>query len=126
MRGRLRRLGRFHPSPRGLCVALVALGLVSAVALAVLPVDVAFGSDPLLRLHAFGNRSHLPVTGVDCGSPVGNLTGGADSFGLYGLARDKACQRASSRRMATGVAAGGAVAMLACVGLAGVRRREVG
>jgi hypothetical protein len=117
------RLGRLRPSPRGLCLALAALGLVSAVALAVVPVDAAFGADPLLRLHGFGNPSSEAASDVSCGAPVSNITHHSDGLSLYGLARDDACQHASSRRLATGVAAGATVAMLALVGLAAAARR---
>jgi hypothetical protein len=117
------RLRRVRPSPRALCLTLAALGVVSAVALAVLPVEAAFGADPLLRLHGFGNRSEQPVSGVDCGSPLGNLTRHTDGLSLYGLALDDACQHASTRRVATGLASGGMVAMLALVGLAALARQ---
>lgn len=117
------RLRRPRPSPRRLCAALAALGVVSALALALIPVDAAFGADPLLRLHSFANRSDQLAADVSCGSPVGNLTRTPEGLGFYGIARDNACQKASARRVATGIAAGGTVAMLALVGLAAAAER---
>ena len=120
------RLRRLRPSPRGLCLALAAIGAVSAVALVVLPVQAAFGADPLLRLHSLGNGPVEATSQVSCGSAVGNLTRSAEGVSLYGLARDEACQRASTRRVATGIAGGGVIAALALVALAAMARPEAG
>lgn len=116
------RLRRLHPSPRVLFAALVALGLAGTVALALLPVDAAFGADPLLRLHSFANPARQVASVVDCGAPVANLTRSSPGVSLYALARDEACQRASTRRVAAGVAGGGMVAVLAALGLVTLAR----
>jgi len=96
----------------------VLLGLVSAVAVVFLPVEVRFGDDPLLRLRAFDSTAGGPATEVECGSAVAGLRGGSDAVTLYGIARDRACRDASAKRVLTAVAAGAVVVLLGCQGWA--------
>ncbi len=114
-----------RPSRRRLSAAVALVGVLAGVAILVLPVDAAFAGDPLLRLpEAFGSAPAQATTGVDCGSPLGNLARRDDGLSLYSVARDHACRDAASRRVATGVAVAGVVGLLGAVGLAGAGSRQ--
>lgn len=102
------------------------MGVLSAVAVVFVPVEAAFGDDPILRLRAFDTTAGGPATTVDCGSAVEGLRGGSDAVTLYGIARDRACRDASARRVATAVAAGAIVVLLGCQGIAASARAGAG
>lgn len=106
------------PGRRPLLVAAVLLGVVSAAAAVFLPVEAAFGDDPILRLRSVDSASAGPVTEVGCGSALSGLQGGGDTVTLYGIARDRACRDAASRRVLTAVAAGAIVVLLGFQSLA--------
>jgi len=112
-------------TPRRLAAALAVLGVLAGLAFLVVPVDAAFAGDPLLRLEVFGPGSSAAVTGVRCGSPLANLDRHGDGLSLYGLALDRACRDASSKRAATAAAAVGVIGLLGAIGLAGPRLRGV-
>ena len=57
-----------------------------------LPVDAAVGSDPLLRLRSFDAAPAAAGT-VDCGTVLGDTAADDGRADLYGMAREKACQR---------------------------------
>ena len=120
----MKRLRR-RPSPRQLGVALVVLGVLSGLACLVVPVEAAFGDDPLLRLQPFSPGAASQVTEVDCGVPVTNLGRRSQGLSLYGVARDDACREAASRRAATAVAAAGVIGVLALLGVARTGAQEV-
>jgi hypothetical protein len=113
-----------RPTPRRLVAALTVLGLLGAVAFLVVPVEVRFGDDPLLRFQPFSPALAGAATDVDCGGALGNLGRRSDQLSLYGVARDDACRTAAARRAATAVAATAIVGVLALVTLTGVRTRE--
>src|SRR5215213_6833365 len=96
--------GRTRPSPRQLSGALAVLGLVAALAILVVPVDAAFGDDPLLRLQPFSGNVESPATDVDCGRPVSVFGRRSAGLSLYDLAYDDACHSAASRRAVTALA----------------------
>lgn len=115
-------MSRFpHLSPRRLSAALALLGLVAGLACLVVPVDAAFGDDPLLRLQPFSPSLASAATTVDCGAPVGNLSRRAQGLSIYELARSDACRSAASRRAATAVAAASVIGLLGLIGVAGSR-----
>ena len=107
-----------RPDLRQLCIAAVVLGVLSAVTVMFLPVEAAFGDDPILRLRSFDSTSAGPATEVDCGSVVSGIQGSGDTVTLYGIARDRACRDAASRRVVTAVAATAIVVLLGWYGLA--------
>ena len=113
-----------QPSVGKLSVMLVVLGLGAGVAFLVVPVDAAFGNDPLQRLQPFSPALDGAVTEVDCGLPVSNLARRSGGLSLYGLARDDACRAAASRRAASAVAAAAVIGLLALIGLTGARARS--
>ncbi|MDP8936270.1 MAG: hypothetical protein M3O23_00685 [Actinomycetota bacterium] len=114
-----RRLRRLRPpGRRPLSAAAVVLGVVSAVAVVFLPVDVRFGDDPILRLRTFDTTAGGPATEVECGTALDGLRGASDAVTVYGIARDRACRDASAKRVLTAVAAGFIVVLLGCQGLA--------
>ena len=100
------------PGRRSLLVAVVVIGVLSAAAAVLLPVKAAFGDDPILRLRSLDTASAGPVTDVECGSALGGLQGGHDTVTLYGIARDRACRDAASRRLLSAIAAGAIVVLL--------------
>ena len=100
------------PGRRSLLAAAVVLGVLSAAAAVLLPVKAAFGDDPILRLRSLDTASAGPVSGVECGSALSGLQGGDDTVTLYGIARDRACRDAASRRLLSAVAAGAIVVLL--------------
>ena len=119
------KLPRFQrPGPRRLSAVLAVLGLVAGLAVLLMPVEVAFGDDPLLRLRPFSSAVDQVVTQVDCGAAIGNLGRRSGELSLYGLARDGACRDAATRRVATAVAATAVIALLGLVAVAGTRSRE--
>ena len=105
------------PGRRQLCIAAVLLGVLSAASVVLLPVEAAFGDDPILRLRSFDSTSAGPATEVDCGSVVSGFRGSGDTVTLYGIARDRACRDAASRRVVTAVAAAAVVVLLGSYGL---------
>jgi len=107
-------------------VVAVVLGVLSAVAVVFLPVEAAFGDDPILRLRSFDAASGGPATTVGCGSALTGLQGGADTVTLYGIARDRACRDASTRRVLIAVAAGAIVVLLGSQSLAASSSRVEG
>ena len=103
---------------RQLRAAAVVLGVLSAVAVVLLPVNATFGEDPILRLRSFNTAAGGPATKVACGSALNGLRPGSDAVTLYGIARDRACRDASERRVLTALAAGALVLLLGGLGLA--------
>lgn len=120
----MRRLRGLRPSPSRLSAALAVLGVLACVACLVVPVEAAFGDDPLFRLEPFSPALAQAVTTVDCGAPVSNLGRRSEGVSLYGLALDGACREAAVKRAATGVAAGAMIGVLGLIGFAGARSRE--
>lgn len=120
------RRRRVRPSPRRLSACLAVLGLLAGVAVLLMPVEAAFGDDPLLQLQAFSPSLASATTAVDCGSAMTNLGRRSDGLSLYALAKDDACRHAASRRAATAVAAASVIGLLGLIGLAGSRTRTVG
>jgi len=100
------------------------LGVLAGLAFLVVPVEAAFADHPLFRLQPFSPTLTNAITDVDCGVPVGNFRRSADGLSLYSLARDDACREASSRRVATAVAAGAVVGLLGLIGLTGTATRQ--
>lgn len=84
-------------------MGIAVLGLLSSFAMLLVPVNAAFGDDPLLRLRSVGGPA--PDVEVDCGNAIGSLDG-SGGVTLYDLARDSACRSAASRRVAIAVAVG--------------------
>jgi hypothetical protein len=118
---RLGILRRLRPSVRQLSGILAVLGLVAGLAFLLLPVEAAFGDDPLLRLQSFSPGIAAGATVVDCGRPVSNLGRHGDGLDIYDLARDNACRHAASRRAATAVAIVSMVGVLGLITVAGSR-----
>ena len=113
--GGLRRFLRIpRPSPRRVGAALTALGVLAGVAVLLVPVDAAFADDPLLRYSRFAGTEPA-VTDIECGAPVSNLLRRSDAPDMYSMARDSACREASSRRVATAVAATGVIGLLGLI-----------
>ena len=110
--------------PRRFGAVLALLGFVVAAACLTLPVKAAFADDPLLRLQTFGSASALPAK-VSCGTPLSNLGRRGDGLTLYSVALDHACRNAAARRIAVAAAAGGVIAILGAIALAGARERRV-
>jgi hypothetical protein len=96
---------------------VLVVGVLSAVAVVFLPVEAAFGDDPILRLRRFDTTAGGPATEVECGSALQGLRGGSDGVTLYGIARDRACREASTERVLTAVAAGFVVVLLGSLAL---------
>ncbi len=101
------------------------LGLVAGLAILLVPVDAAFGDDPLLRLQPFSPNLESPVTEVDCGRPVTNLGRRSGTLSLYDVAHDDACRSAAGRRAATAVAAVALIGVLGLIVQAGGRSRTM-
>lgn len=120
----MRRLRAGRPSPRRLSAALAILGLVAGMAFLLVPVEAAFGDDPLMRLQPFSPTLAASATQVDCGLPVGNLGRRSDGLSISRLASDDACRRASARRVASAVAVAALIGVLALIGLAGAGDRR--
>ncbi|MGI8810875.1 MAG: hypothetical protein ACR2KK_24160 [Acidimicrobiales bacterium] len=114
-----------RPSPRRLSAALAVLGLVAGIAFLVVPVEAAFGDDPLLRLEPFSPGLASGATDVDCGRPVSNFGRRAEGLSLYDLAFADACREAASRRAATAVASASVIGLLGLLGVAGTRDRDM-
>jgi len=114
-----------QPSPRRLSVALAALGVVAGLAILVVPVDAAFGDDPLLRLQPFSPGMASAATEVDCGRPVGNFGRRSEGLSLYDLASAEACRDAAGRRATTAVAATAVIGLLALLGAGGARDHDM-
>jgi hypothetical protein len=122
MSRRARRLPRPpRPSARQLSATLAVLGLVAGLAFLLIPVEAAFGDDPLLRLQSFSPGIAAGATVVDCGRPVSNFGRRADGLSIYDLARDDACRHAASRRAASAVAIVSLVGVLGLITVAGSR-----
>jgi hypothetical protein len=117
------RFRRPRPSPRQLSGALAVLGLVAGLAILLVPVNAAFGDDPLLRLQPFSANLESPATDVDCGRPVSVFGRRSAGLSLYDLAYDDACHSAASRRAATAVAAVSLIGVLGLITRAGARAR---
>jgi hypothetical protein len=117
----LARVRRPRPSARQLAAALAILGLIAGLAFLLVPVDAAFGDDPLLRLQPFSPGLAAGATAVDCGRPVSNLGRHADGLSIYDLALNDACRHAASRRAATAVAAVSMIGVLGLITVAGPR-----
>jgi hypothetical protein len=113
---RLRGIGL--PGRRQVSAAAIAVGMLSALAVVFLPVDAAFGDDPILRLRSFDSTSGGPATEVECGTAFEGLRGEGGRVTLYGIARDRACRDAASRRVSASVAAAGIIVVLGLHGLA--------
>lgn len=109
-RPRLRR-----PQARSVATSLAVLGVAVAAAILLVPVQVAFADDPLLRLGRF-TGADTGATDIECGAPVGNLLRRSEDLSFYRVAADDACRRASSRRAATAVASGSVIVLLGLVG----------
>jgi hypothetical protein len=118
------KLPRPRPTPRRLTAALAVLGLLTALAFLVMPLEVSFGDDPLLRLQPFSPGLVEVATEVDCGSAVSNLGRRSDGLSLAGLARDDACRDEATLRAATAVATTAVIGVLGLLTLAGARSRE--
>ncbi len=119
MTRRRRRASARQPSARRLGATLIVLGLVAGMAFLLVPVETAFGDDPLLRLQPFSPGLAAGATVVDCGRPMSNLGRHSDGLSLYDLARDDACRHAASRRAATAVAAVSMIGVLGLITFAG-------
>lgn len=98
------------------------LGLAVAVVVALVPVRVDFGGDPLLRLRELDPELSPPPTEAVCGSPVVSLDVELRDTSLYERARARACQDAARRRLATAVAAGAVIVVSGLIGLAAMSR----
>lgn len=122
----LRGLGIAYVISRKVWLALSALGVLVAVALALLPVRVHFASDPLLRLRDLDPELSPPAATADCGSPRNSLNTSAKGTSLYELARASACRDAGRRRLAVAAAAGSLIIVLGLVGAASVQRGRLG
>jgi hypothetical protein len=120
----MRLLRAPRPTPRRLLAALSVLGLLGALAFLVVPLEVTFGDDPLLRLHPFSPALEQVATEADCGSPVTNLGRRSDELSLAGVARDEACRDGAILRAASAVATTAVIGVLGLVTLAGARSRE--
>ncbi len=118
---RLRRPSVLRPSVRRVSAILSVLGLVAGLAFLLVPVEAAFGDDPLLRFQPFSPGLAAGATVVDCGRPVSNLRRQAEGLGIYDLALNDACRRAAARRAATAVAAVSMIGVLGLISLAGSR-----
>ncbi len=114
-----------RPSPRRLGAVVAVLGVVTAAAFLVVPVDAAFADDPLLRYGRFGGSDPV-TTDIECGAPLSNLLRRSDGVSFYGVARDDACRQAASRRAATAVAAGGVAVVLGLIGATAAAGRSRG
>ena len=88
------------------------LGVLSAATVVLMPVEAAFGDDPILRLRSFDSTSAVPATEVACGTVLSGLRGSGETVTLYGIARDRACREAASRRVLTALAVGAIVVLL--------------
>lgn len=109
----------YRPSPRRFSAALALLGLLAGLAFLVVPVEAAFGDDPLLRLQPFSPALASRATNVDCGAPVSNFGRHSQGLSLYDLALDDACRAAAGRRATAAVAAAAVIGLLGLIGLAG-------
>ena len=118
------RLPRPRPTPRRLTAALAVLGLLTALAFLLMPLEVSFDDDPLLRLQPFSPALDQVVTEVDCGSAVSNLGRRSDELSLAGLATADACRDGATLRAASAVATTAVIGILGLVTLAGARSRE--
>ncbi len=96
---------------------MLVVGVLSAVAVVFLPVEAAFGDDPILRLRRFDTTAGGPATEVECGSALQGLRPGSDAVTLYGIARDRACRDASAKRVLTAVATVSVLALLGSLAL---------
>jgi len=115
------RLPIRRPSARTLSAALIVVGLVAGLAFVLVPVEAAFGDDPLLRLQPFSPGLASVATDVDCGRPLSNLGRHSDSLSIADLALDGACRHAASRRAAAGLATASMIAVLGLIALTGRR-----
>lgn len=104
--------------PRKLAFLVSALGVVVAVALAVIPVTVHFADDPLLRLRQLDPQLSPPAATADCGSPLRSLNTRATGTSLFDLALASACRHAARRRVLIAVAGGSILVLAGLLGLA--------
>lgn len=108
--------------PKKAWLALGILGVVVGVAIALIPVQVQFAGDPLLRLRDLDPELSPPAATADCGSPRQSLNTEARGTSLYELARANACRDAGRRRLAVALATGASIVALGLVGAASVDR----
>lgn len=108
--------------PRKVWLGLSLFGLVVGLVVALVPVRVQFGSDPLLRLRDLDPELSPPAATVDCGRPRQASQATARGISLYELARASACRDAGRRRLAIALATGAAIVVLGLVGAASVTR----
>ena len=112
---------RLMVRPRVVLGAVVLVGLLAAAASLSVPVSASFADDPILRLRAFGRAQDSPVERVDCGSALEGLKADEAPPTIYGLARDRACQRESWRRALAATAAASVVLVLTFLALSRLR-----
>ena len=108
--------------PRKVWLGLSLFGLVVGLVVALVPVRVQFGSDPLLRLRDLDPELSPPAATADCGRPRQASRATARGTSLYELARASACRAAGRRRLAVAVAAGAAIAVLGLLGAVSATR----
>jgi hypothetical protein len=104
--------------PRKLAFFVSALGVVVAVALAIIPVTVHFAADPLLRLRQLDPQLSPPAATADCGSPLRSLNTRAKSTSLFDFALASACRHAARRRVLIAVASGSILVLAGLLSLA--------
>lgn len=114
---------RVAARPRVLSTVLIVLGLVSAAAMLLVPVEATLSRDPLLRLGTLGSGQQ-PLSGqVDCGSALSSF-GDSGGVSFYEIARNDVCRQATRRRTAAAVAAGAVVVLVGLIGLTVTARRD--
>jgi hypothetical protein len=100
--------------------------MIAGLALLVVPVRASFGADPLLRLEPAGTGLPGPTIDVSCGTPLASVRRTGGGLSLYGLAKDAACHRAASRRVATAAAVAAVLGLVGLLGLTRARTRTAG
>jgi len=109
--------------PRVVSTVLIVLGLITAVAMLLVPVEATLSRDPLLRLGTLGSDQQPQSGQVDCGSALSNL-GHFGGVSFYEIARTDVCRQATRRRAAAAVASGGMIVLVGLIGLTVTARRE--
>lgn len=112
-----------RPTPRRLTAAVGVLGFAAALAFLLMPLEVTFGDDPLLRLQPFSPALERAITEVDCGNAVGSLGRRSEELSLAAVARADACRDGATVRAASAVATAAVIGALGLVTLAGARAR---
>jgi hypothetical protein len=112
--------------PKKAWLGLSAIGILVGVVIALVPITVHFGGDPLLRLRDLDPELSPPAATAECGSPASALDTTPRGTSLYELARASACQDAGRRRLAVAIATGAGIVMLGLVGAASVGRVDRG